>query len=71
MDELSCLPPNFRIKGSNVWRLKISLIYFCLVEFYLPDRVLQQFGLKQEQPVDVNTNRELHKIDAKGKVEKN
>ena len=71
MDELSCLPPNFCIEGSNVWRSKVPLIFFWLVEFHLPDRVLQQFGLNQEQPEDVDTNRKLHKIDARGKVEKN
>ena len=31
----------------------------------------RKFRLKQEQPKDVNTDRELHKIDAKDKVEKN
>jgi len=54
-----------------VWRLKIPLICFWLVEFHLPDRALQQFGLKQEQPEDFDTDRELHKINARGKEEKN
>ena len=45
--------------------------FFWLVEFHLPDRVLRQFGLKHEQPKDANTSRNLHKIDARGKVEKN
>ena len=54
-----------------MWRSTVPLICFWLVEFHLPDRVLQQFGLKQEQPRDANTNRDLHKIDVRGKVEKN
>ena len=54
-----------------MWRSKIPLICFWLVEFHLPDRVLRQFGLKQEQSEDVNTNRKLHKIDVKGKLEEN
>ncbi|XP_030958450.1 serine/threonine-protein phosphatase 7 long form homolog [Quercus lobata] len=70
-NDLSHLPPSFRIEGSNVWRLTIPLICFWLVEFHLPYHVLRQFGLKQEQPRDVNTNCDLHKIDARGKVEKN
>ncbi|KAL0000408.1 hypothetical protein SO802_014189 [Lithocarpus litseifolius] len=70
-NDLSYLPPSFRIEGSNVWRLTVPLICFWLIEFHLPDHVLRQFGLKQEQPKDANTNRDLHKIDARGKVEKN
>ena len=68
---MSHLPLSFIIKGSNVWRSTVSLICFWLVEFHLPDCVLRQFGLQQEQPRDANTNRDLHKIDARGKVEKN
>ena len=54
-----------------MWRLIVPLICFWLVEFHLPDRVQQQFELKQEQPRDANTNHDLHKIDASGKVQKN
>ena len=54
-----------------MWRSTIPLICFWLVEFHLPDHVLQQSGLKQEQPRDANTNRDLHKRNARGKVEKN
>ena len=54
-----------------MWRSKVPLICFWLVKFHLPDRVLRQFGLKQEQPEDADTNRDLHKIDARSKVDKN
>jgi len=54
-----------------MWRSKIPLICFWLVEFHLPDHVLRQFVLKQEQPEDFDTNRELHKVDVRVKVEKN
>nr|POF11264.1 serine/threonine-protein phosphatase 7 long form like [Quercus suber] len=40
-------------------------------KFHLPDRVLRQFGLKQERPEDVDTNHKLHKIDVRSKFEKN
>ena len=70
-NDLSHLPPSFRIEGSNMWRLIVPLICFWLVEFHLPDRVQQQFELKQEQPRDANTNHDLHKIDTSGKVQKN
>ena len=52
-------------------RSTIPLICFWLVEFHIPNRVLRQFGLKQEQSRDANTIRDLQKIDARGKVEKN
>ena len=48
-----------------MWRSIVPLICFWLVEFHLPDHVLRQFG-----PRDANTNRDLHKIDVRGKVEK-
>ena len=54
-----------------MWRSKVPFICFWLVEFHLPDRVLRQFGLKQEVPKDADIDRDLHKIDARGKVEKN
>ncbi|KAL0001358.1 hypothetical protein SO802_015139 [Lithocarpus litseifolius] len=47
-NDLSHLPPSFRIEGSNVWRLTVPLICFWLVEFHLPDHVLRQFGLNEE-----------------------
>ena len=71
MDELSRLSLDFCIEGSNVWRSKIPLICFCLVEFHLLDHILRQFGLKQEQPEDFDTDRKLHKVDVRVKVEKN
>ena len=54
-----------------MWRSKVPLICFWLVEFHLLDRVLRQFGLKQEQLEDTDTSCGLHKIDARGKVDKN
>ena len=54
-----------------MWRSRVPLICFWLVEFHLPNRVLRQFGLKQEQPEDADTNHNLHKIDVRGKVDKN
>ena len=70
-NDLSHLPLLFHIKGSNVWRSTVPLICFWLVEFHILDCVIRQFRLTQEQPRDANTNYDLHKIDAKGKVEKN
>ncbi|KAK9124220.1 hypothetical protein Sjap_013822 [Stephania japonica] len=37
---------------------------------YNPDRVMRQFGLKQRIPPLTNTSKELHKIDLRGKTDK-
>ncbi|KAK9096775.1 hypothetical protein Sjap_022272 [Stephania japonica] len=37
---------------------------------YNPDRVIRQFGLKQRIPPLTNTSKELHKIDLRGKTDK-
>lgn len=41
----------------------MPLVCFCIVEKHQPDRVLRQFGLMQDIPVDVDTNEQLHGID--------
>ena len=42
-----------------------------LVERHHSDRVLRQFGLAQQRPDDVVYDDRLHKIDLRGKFEKN
>ena len=49
----------------------MPLIHFWVVEDHHPERVLQQFGMKQGIPVDVNTSIELHKITFQGKQHQN
>ena len=48
-----------------------STYMFLACRVPLLNRVLQQFGLKREQPRNDNTNCDLHKINVRGKVEKN
>ena len=50
---------------------RVPLVCFCIVEHHHPDRVLRQFGLAQERPDNVVYNDRLHRIDLRGKVEKN
>ena len=40
----------------------MPLILFWVVEGHHPERVLQQFEMKQDMLIDVNTSLELHKI---------
>ena len=51
-----------------MWTTMVSLVCFHLVEKHTPDRVVRQFGMIQEIPRDVDTDRVLHGIDLRGKV---
>uniref|UniRef100_A0A7N2MB97 BSD domain-containing protein n=1 Tax=Quercus lobata TaxID=97700 RepID=A0A7N2MB97_QUELO len=61
----------FCVAGRDMWRARVPLVCFCIVETHHPDRVLRQFGLAQEEPVLVDTSSRLHAIDLRGKVDKN
>nr|POE59806.1 serine/threonine-protein phosphatase 7 long form like [Quercus suber] len=54
-----------------MWSAVVPLACFCIVEKHQPDRVLRQFGLVQDIPIDVDTNERLHGIDLRGKVDRN
>ena len=68
--ELSHLPA-FCVVGKDMWRAVVPLVCFYIVEKHQPDRVLRQFGLMQDIPIDVDTNERLHGIDLRGKVDRN
>lgn len=55
--------PAFCVAGKDMWRAVVPLVCFCVVEKHQLDRVLRQFGLMQDIPVDVDTNEQLHGID--------
>ena len=48
---------------SQVWRSRVPLICFDVVEFHVPDRVLGQLGYVQTIPSPVDTDDALHKKD--------
>ena len=50
---------------------KVPLVCFCIIETYHPDHVLRQFKLAQEQPNHVVYDDILHRINLRGKEEKN
>ena len=54
----------------HIWRAKVPLIYFWIVEGHHPDRVFRQFRMKQRVPLVVDTSTDLHKISLQGKWEK-
>ncbi|CAH9138829.1 unnamed protein product, partial [Cuscuta epithymum] len=45
-DMLAELPPAGR-EQTHIWRARVPLICFDIVELHLPDRVMRQFGFEQ------------------------
>lgn len=54
-DVLSSLPL-YCTMGYNIWRAKVPLIFWHIIEFHVPDRVMRQFGMQQDIPTDVDTD---------------
>jgi len=62
---LQTLPPIYW-HGSHIWRARISLICYEIVEMHVPDRVLRQFSLNQhilEPDEQLPTMDRKHRID--------
>ncbi|KAK9148305.1 hypothetical protein Scep_007062 [Stephania cephalantha] len=62
--------PAYCSSGRAIWRTRAPLLFFCVVEMYNPDKVMRQFDLKQMIPPLYSTSMELHKIDLRGKTDK-
>ena len=54
------------IAGSDLWRARVPLICWHIVEHHLPDRVLRQFGMIQGIPEYTDTDRGLHRAGLRG-----
>ena len=63
--------PAYCTASQHIWRSIMPLIHFWVVEGHHPKRVLQQFGMKQGVPINVDTSTELHKITLQGKQHQN
>lgn len=55
------------IHESDLWRAVSPLIYFEVVEWHRPDRVLRQFALRQQIPQECDTSAALHRYDRRGR----
>ena len=68
--ELAHLPA-FCVAGRDLWKVRMLLVCFWLVEKRTPDRVVCQFGIVQEIPPNVDTDEAFHAIDLRGKMKVN
>ena len=66
---LGSLPAYCTVR-QHIWRAKVPLIYFWIVEGHHPNRVFRQFGMKQPVPLVVDMSIDLHRISLQGKWEK-
>lgn len=58
--------PAYCLQGQDIWRSSVPLICFEKVEWHHPDRVMRQFGMLQEIPMDCSPELELHRIGRRG-----
>ena len=68
--DLGCLLA-FCVARRDTWMARVPLVCFCIVKTHHPDHVLRQFKLAQEQPNHVVYDDILHRINLRGKEEKN
>ncbi|WVZ82016.1 hypothetical protein U9M48_029333, partial [Paspalum notatum var. saurae] len=69
--ESSTLPP-LCTKDADLWLTQAPLINFPIVEMYLPERVMRQFGLRQCIPPPFRpTLQSLHRISRRGREREN
>ncbi|XP_055960909.1 uncharacterized protein LOC126674799 [Mercurialis annua] len=61
-DDLLRSIPSQYLAGSEVWHARVPLIYYNIVEWHQPDRVLQQFGLIQPIPLAPVQDHRLHSL---------
>jgi len=69
--ESSALPP-LCTRDADLWLTQAPLINFPIVEMYLPERVMRQFGLRQCIPPPFRpTLQTLHRISRRGREREN
>ena len=57
--------PAYCTAGQHIWRAKVPLIYFWIVEGHHPERVFRQFGMKQPVSLVVDISIDLQKYPSK------
>ncbi|KAK9269837.1 hypothetical protein L1049_025410 [Liquidambar formosana] len=70
-EEMIASLPKYCRDGMEIWRTRSPLICFEVVEWHFPERVLRQFGIRQQVPDMCDTESTLHRIDRRGHSGKN
>lgn len=68
LNVLECLPDRCREEPEE-FLVRCPLICFYMVEYYHPDRCMRQFGWYQTIPQACNTDKALHNIDRRARIE--
>ncbi|KAL2236457.1 UNVERIFIED_CONTAM: Serine/threonine-protein phosphatase 7 long form [Sesamum indicum] len=57
------------MQADQLWRSSIPLVFYAIVEMHRPERVVNQFGMRQNVPESTNTrDMSLHQISRKNHV---
>ncbi|KAG8480699.1 hypothetical protein CXB51_025288 [Gossypium anomalum] len=56
------IPDGF-FQNSNIWHVKVPLVNYAIMEMHQSDRVLRQFGFRQQIPVEPEVLDDEHKVD--------
>ncbi|KAD5317002.1 hypothetical protein E3N88_16948 [Mikania micrantha] len=74
-EEVISLLPEICTSGIRSWQSECYVIYWDVVEFYTPQRVMRQFGMVQHIPspfpLSINDHMKLHTLTRSGKPERN
>ena len=63
IDDILALRPDICLVDQDIWQTMSPLIFFYIVEWHCPKRVLQQFGVMQGIPPTFSLDIDLHSID--------
>nr|CAN62346.1 hypothetical protein VITISV_006921 [Vitis vinifera] len=67
MGDLVAHLPVISLADQEIWRTMSPLIFFDIVEWHRPERVLRQFGLQQGIPPSCSIEQDLHSVDRRGR----
>ncbi|KAD6453009.1 hypothetical protein E3N88_07714 [Mikania micrantha] len=74
-EEVISFLPEICTSGIRSWQSECYVIYWDVVEFYTPQRVMRQFGMVQHIPspfpLSINDHMKLHTLTRSGKPERN
>ncbi|KAM3289894.1 hypothetical protein P3S67_018183 [Capsicum chacoense] len=70
-DDLIDSLPDYCRAGRDMWRVRVSIFCWDVVEVHLPDRVMRQFGLQQMIPTPFLFDSTHFRHDCRGRTNTN